>query len=99
MAGQEPGAGVQATERNALAIGEQVVELRAVGVEAGLHVEDVFEHALHQGDVVADASFAAGDHKHLEIKGLVKFINQGGPDVKTRYKGRKVAMPCSISIT
>ena len=28
-------------------------------MEAGLHVEDVFEDTLHQGDVVTDAGFAA----------------------------------------
>ena len=36
-----------------------MVELGTVGVEAGLHVEDAFEHALHQCDVVADTGFAA----------------------------------------
>lgn len=48
---------------------------------------------------IAEVNFAAGDNKPVEIKGLEKFINEGDHDLKIRYKGCKVAMPYSISIT
>ncbi len=48
---------------------------------------------------IAEANFAAGDNKPVEIKGLEKYINEGDHDLKIRYKGCKVAMPYSISIT
>ncbi len=48
---------------------------------------------------IAEASFAAGDNNPIEIKGLEKYIQEGDHDIKIRYKGCKVAMPYSISIT
>ena len=42
-----------------LIFSKQVVELRAVGLETGLQVEDALEHLLHFGDVATDGGFAA----------------------------------------
>ena len=47
------------THLDSLIFGKQVVELRAVGLETGLQVEDALEHLLHCGNVASDAGFAA----------------------------------------
>ena len=45
--------------RECVAVVEQPVELAAVALELGAGIEDLAEHVLHDGDVLADAELAA----------------------------------------
>jgi len=59
VAGHVQGRDRQATDLEALAVGQQAVELAAVGQEAALEVEDAAEHLLHRADVRADGDLPA----------------------------------------
>jgi hypothetical protein len=52
---------LERADREAVALLEQPVELRAVGVEGALDVEQGLEQLLDVGDVLADADLPAAD--------------------------------------
>ena len=52
-------AALQASGREALAVLEQMVELRAVRREGGLEIEDLLERRLDRLDVLTDGDLAA----------------------------------------
>lgn len=47
---------------------------------------------------IAEASFAAGENKPIEITGLEKYIKEGQHNLKIKYKGCKVALPYSVNV-
>jgi hypothetical protein len=61
--------------QDGIAIGKQMVELRAVQLEAGFHVEDAFEHFLHAADVVTNGGLAA--HVLLQIRRCGQVVGMG----------------------
>ncbi len=48
---------------------------------------------------IAEMNFEAGENKPIEITGLEKYILEGDHKIRIRYKGVKVALPYTISIT
>ena len=58
MAGHEHHLAGQVAQRNGLTFLKEVVELRAVVLEARLQVEHVLEYALHLGDVGTNADLS-----------------------------------------
>jgi hypothetical protein len=85
-----------------------VVELRTVGLEARLQVEDALEHLLHGGDVMANGGFAAelrlqvGRGRQVVRMGM-GFKNPGyfeviGPNVVHHLVSRRMARAAGLGV-
>ena len=75
MAGRVQRAGRDAAEGERFVVGEQMVELAAVGLEVAGETEDLPECLLHVRQPVADATAAAHGTLHVGDAGQVVGVN------------------------